>query len=66
MTGDELKGRFAERADLLALLRRRRDNCALVATRVGAEFEPFAEDRRRQLDIVIDEIEAGLHLGEAV
>ena len=51
-------------ADVLAYLARRRDNAALVATRLPA-LEPFAEDRRRQLEVMIDEFGAGLHGGAA-
>ncbi len=58
-------GRLAERGDVLALLRRRRDNCALVAARGGPEFNELAADRRRQLEVLIEEIEAGRHEGEA-
>lgn len=55
-------GRHNERADILAYLCRRRRNAALVAAR-SPEFAEWAADRRRQLDVMIEEIKAGLHLG---
>ncbi len=60
------EGRAAELADVIAHLEQRRDNAAAVAlwARSQAGVEPFAEDRRRQLDVVIDELRAGLHLGK--
>lgn len=51
-----------ELADVLAYLERRRANAAAVAARDPA-FDAWAEDRRRQLEVVIDELRAGLHLG---
>lgn len=57
-------GRAEVLADVLAYLARRRENAALVATRLPA-LEPFAEDRRRQLEVMIDELGAGLHGGAA-
>ena len=56
--------RRAELLDVLAYLARRRDNAALVAAQMP-ELEPLAADRRRQLEVMIDEIEAGLHQGLA-
>ena len=53
-----------ERLDVLAYLTRRRDNAARVAAQMP-ELEPLAADRRRQLEVMIDEIEAGLHEGLA-
>lgn len=51
-----------ELADVLAYLGRRRDNAALMA-KASPEFADWAEDRRRQLEVVIDELENGLHHG---
>lgn len=51
-------------ADVLAYLARRRANAETVAKRMS-ESEPFARDRVRQLDVIIEEIRAGLHRGEA-
>lgn len=60
----ETRKAATERADVLALLARRRRNCETIA-----RHEPgFADDARvqmRQIDIVADEIAAGLHEGEA-
>jgi hypothetical protein len=53
-----------ELADVLAYLEKRRANAAVVAKR-QPELEPWAEDRRRQLEVVIDELKAGLHVGSA-
>ena len=64
MNADYLSGRAAERADVLALLRRRQANAALIAER-SPEFAELAADRARQLTVVIEEIEAELHLCEA-
>lgn len=50
--------------DVLAYLARRHANAALVAQRLPAA-EPLAADRRRQLEVMIDEITAGLHHGAA-
>lgn len=57
-------GRMAERADVLAYLKRRRANAEVIARRYP-DSEPFAEDRRRQLDVIIADIEAEMHLGAA-
>ena len=57
--------RAAERADVLALLKRRLANCELLVARGGAEWDEMAKDRARQLGVIIEEIEAGRHLGEA-
>ena len=59
-----MRGRREERADVLALLRRRQANAATVLG-TGGEFAELAADRARQLAIVIEEIEGGKHLGEA-
>lgn len=61
----EQDSRAAERADVLALLKRRRANCELLVARGGAEWDEMAKDRARQLGVIIEEIEAGRHLGEA-
>ena len=53
-----------ERSDVLAYMARRRANCALVAERCP-EFADDARVQQRQLTILIDEIEGGLHEGEA-
>lgn len=57
-------GFTAELLDVLAYLARRRDNAALVAAQMP-ELEPLAADRRRQLEVMIDEIAGGLHEGLA-
>lgn len=63
-----LTDRIAPRGidDVLAYLAGRRENAARVA-QVHAHDEQgeAARDRGRQLDIVIDELRAGLHLGAA-
>jgi hypothetical protein len=56
-------GRAAERADTLAYLARRSANATLMARQKPA-LDEYAADRRRQLEIVINDIEAGLHVGE--
>lgn len=48
--------------DVLAYIQRRRDNAALIANR-SPEFAEWAKDRQRQLEIVADELRAGLHVG---
>lgn len=48
--------------DVIAYLERRRANAATIAEK-APEFEPLAADRRRQLEVVIDELKAGLHHG---
>lgn len=65
----ELDARTAAAADhdVLAYLARRRGNAERVA-RVTPPSDPLhelARDRARQLDVLIDEIRAGLHHGEA-
>lgn len=57
-------GRLAERGDVLAWLRQRAANAALIAARY-ADSEPFAADRRRQIAVMIEEIEAEMHCGAA-
>lgn len=54
----------AERLDVLAYLVRRRDNAARVVAQMPG-MALLVADRRRQLEVMIDEIEAGLHEGLA-
>ena len=54
----------AELADVIAYLAQRRDNAERVA-RHTPEFGDWARDRTRQLEIVIDDLRAGMHLGSA-
>lgn len=54
----------AEVADVLAYLEQRRDNAAAVARR-SPEFTEQARDRQRQLEIIIDDLRGGLHVGSA-
>lgn len=56
--------RRVERYDVLALLERRIANAAAVA-RGFPEREMLAEDRRRQFEVLRDEIKAGMHIGAA-
>ena len=51
-----------ELADVIAFLERRCANAATMEKRAG-EIEPLAADRRRQLQVVIDELRAGMHHG---
>lgn len=53
-----------ELADVLAYIEQRRDNAVLMARRCP-EFEAEARERQRQLDVLIDELKAGLHHGAA-
>lgn len=55
-------GRAAERADLIAYLERRLAAAAGLAARDPA-FADWAEDRRRQIEVIKDEITHELHLG---
>lgn len=57
-------GRAAERADVLALFARRMAACVTMAERNSAEAER-ATIMQRQLSVLIDEVRAGMHLGEA-
>jgi len=59
-----LGGSHAVDPDVIAYLRQRRDNAALMA-RKAAELEPLAQDRARQLEVIIADLEAGLHEGSA-
>lgn len=65
----ELDARRAAAADhdVLAYLARRRANALRVAgaTAPNDDLHELARDRARQLDVLIDEIRAGLHHGEA-
>lgn len=56
-----------ERADFLAYLDRRIGNAAAVerSTAPDAETRELAGDRRRQLEVIRDEIAQGMHQGEA-
>lgn len=55
--------REQERRDVLAYLERKIGNADTMARR-SAEFGEHASACRRQLEIVRDEIAAGMHLGE--
>ena len=60
-------GMAVERADVLAYLVQRRDNAAAIAASGAADGETraLAQDRRRQLDVLIDELTAGMHVWAA-
>lgn len=58
-------GRRAELDDVLAVLRRRRENCLAIEKRTSG-MEELAADRRRQLEVLIEQFEQGLHHGAAV
>lgn len=60
----EAAGRNAERGDVLAFLRRKRINAALIAERTP-EFAEGARQTMRELDILHDHIAGGLHEGAA-
>lgn len=67
LSGAELvQGRIDERDDLVAYLTRRLTNAATMAGRVADSDPDFAlyRDRQRQLQVMIDEISHGLHVGE--
>lgn len=53
-----------ERADFVAYLEQRRDNCETMAAK-SREFGPAARVMRRQLDVIIGDIRAGMHVGSA-
>lgn len=57
--------RAEERTDVLAYLRRRMANADLVARRSPSHAD-WASDRKRQLAIIIEEIEDGHHEGAAL
>jgi hypothetical protein len=48
--------------DVLAYLQRRHANAATIVSR-SPEFAEQARDRQRQLEVMIDELRAGLHHG---
>lgn len=54
----------AELLDVIALLEQRCDNARHMEQH-SAEFADYAADRRRQLEVVIDELRAGRHHGAA-
>lgn len=54
----------AELADMLAYLERHRANADTIVSR-SPEFAEQARDRQRQLEVMIDELRAGLHEGSA-
>lgn len=60
-------GMLAERQDVLAYLERRQSNAETIAANKAADPETreYAQDRARQLAVVIHEIRTGLHDGEA-
>lgn len=62
-----MKGFDEERADVLAYLLRRAGNAATLAGNNAAapEDRMMANDRRRQLEVIADEIRAGMHEGLA-
>jgi hypothetical protein len=51
-------------ADVIAYLEQRRDNADTMAAR-QPQFCEWAADRRRQLDAMLDDLRAGLHVGKA-
>lgn len=60
-------GMARERGDILAYLRRRQMNALTMAENAkgDSEAQDLATDRARQMGIIIQEIETGLHAGEA-
>lgn len=56
-----------ERDDVLAYIERRIGNAAKIAANNAADAETreFANDRRRQFEVLRDEIAAGMHVGTA-
>lgn len=52
----------AELADVIAYLEQRCDNCDALVGKMP-RFEEGARDRKRQLEVMIDEFKAGLHHG---
>ena len=54
----------AELGDVLAYLAQRRDNAATIARKDPA-FDAWAKDRQSQLDVIIGDLTAGLHIGSA-
>lgn len=59
--------RASELADVMAYMEQRRDNAATIAANTPAhdELAQLAADRRRQLDVQLDDLRAGLHVGSA-
>lgn len=57
-------GYQAATADVVAYLEQRRDAAETMAKRSPEEAD-LARDRQRKLEVRIDEIRAGLHLGAA-
>lgn len=53
-----------ERADVIAFLQQRLANCAVMEGK-SPEFAEAARERARQLRVIIDELAAGLHEGDA-
>lgn len=67
MSGEGLiADRPAERAgeldDVVAYLEQRRDNAETIATR-SPEHADLARDRQRQLEVIIGDLRAGMHVG---
>ena len=54
-----------ERADVIAYLEQRRGNAALMAKK-SPEFAEVARERDRQLGVIIEELQAGMHDGAAI
>jgi hypothetical protein len=54
----------AELADVIAYLERRRDNTAAMEARTP-QHSDWARERRRQIDVILGELRAGLHKGAA-
>ena len=53
----------AELADVLAFLARRAANAGAIAARGDPVNAEWARDRERQLEVISDELKAGLHHG---
>ncbi len=53
-----------ELADVIAYVEQRRDNCAVMAAR-WPEFAEAARAMRRQCDVFLSDLRAGLHEGSA-
>jgi hypothetical protein len=52
-----------ELADVLAFLARRAANAGAIASRGDPQNAEWGRDRARQLEIITDELKAGLHHG---
>ncbi len=61
----ERAGARAERADVLAYMRRKRDNAQRVVDR-GFDQNDFAAHTVRAISILIDDLTTGLHEGEGL